>query len=262
MPTKRKFSGRGGGGKRAKTAFRGRRSTSRKLANLRNNKFTRKIKAVITKMAEPKHYITTVAKFELYHNGGAILHSGGTYLGFVLNAGWPSQGVQEIQRIGDRYQRSGWKVNLLLGQKFDRPNVTFRLLVVRVPWNTQNLTFAAMHEAGGSGNMLLDSINTDRVKIMYQKYIKKNWSPTAPQGSYTEVGGTGTSVSGGKELTWAHKFWIPCRTEVKFPIDTLNSAIEPYTYVCMIAAYDAYGTLGTDNIGYVHGFVKEFYRDP
>lgn len=258
MPTKRKFSGRGGGGKRAKTAFRGRRSTSRKLANLRNNKFTKKIKSTILKMSEPKHYITPVAKVELYHNGG----SSGDYKGFRLNTNGPAIGTSETQRVGDRYFRTGWKVNLLLGQKFDRPNVTWRILVLRCGVGMDSYLFSTIHETGGSGNLLLDTLNKDRYTVMYQKTIHKNWNPTVPQGAYTEAAGTGTSTTGGKELTWAHKFWVPCKREVKTLSDGSQSLSEPYVYFVAIACYDAYGTLPTDNIAYFQGNVKEYFRDP
>ena len=257
MPKRKAYSMKSSS-KRTKYASK-RRSTYRKASNMRGGSaFSRKIKSTILRMSETKHLMSGLTKTELYHNGG----SGAAYSAHILNLAGPTQGTAEIQRIGDRYNRRGWKVNLLLGQKLDRPNVTFRVMVVRMVYGTAGGLFSNVHEAGGSGNMLLDTINQDRVKVIYSRYIKKNFNPTVPQGSYTEVAGTGASTSGGRELTFVHKFWIPQKSEVKFGTDSGSVPLEPFQYVLLIAAYDAFGSLVTDNIGYVQGNFKEYYKDP
>lgn len=254
---KRKGSSAGGRyAKRSRLSSK-RKSFGNKVARLKSNAFTRKIKRVMFKMAEPKHFLTNVAKQELFHNGG----TSAVFVSHVLNAIGPAQGMTESARIGDRYYRSGWKINMLIGQKFDRPNVTWRIAVIKAAYNLTSVGFSNILEQGASGNVLLDNINKDKYTVLYQKYIHKNWSPTVPVGAVYDVAGNGTSTSGGKELTWAHKFWVPCRKEVKFLTDAGVTPNED-SFILLIAAYDAFGSLLTDNIGYVQTHVKEFYRDP
>lgn len=228
------------------------------------------IKRTILKMAEPKDVPSSWDKEELYHNSGS---AGGTQ---VLPTVWalkdyftlPLQGNTDHQRNGDHIFMNGISVKLLLGQKEDRMNVTFRIVVIECTTDQEPSAYGG---TGGlfentSGNVLLDSVNTDRGRIVYQKFIKKNISPQLS--TYHSVLNPLDPAFGApevlqrKELTHTHKFWIPHRRMIKFTDQAANNQYSGTRLYMYVFAYDAYGTLKSDNVAYVQGWSKLYFRDP
>lgn len=247
MP-KRKAGSNAYASKRRKTMYR-RKTATQKLAGLRRNAFTKKIKRTILKMAEPKHICYSHGKTEVYHNAGEPT---GVYRylpnPIILNGNnqMPGVGTSDKTRNGDQIYGTGIAVNLLLGQKQDRHNVTWRIMVLKISPSEKPTQLDDFIE-NTSGNILLDSVNTDRGKIVYQKYIKHRLDPDA-----------GTA---GKEYTFTHRIFIKNRQLYKFTKDA-DKLHENKIFYVYVFAYDAYGTLLSDNIGYVQGWTKFYYRDP
>lgn len=215
------------------------------------------VKKTIFRMAEPKYKLYNHGKVEVYHNSGSPA-SGQIINSLLLNgqSQMPSQGNGDTQRNGDRINMSGFQLKMLFGQKFDRPNVTWRIAVVSTPKNSaQNglWTYSTVFEAITS-NALLNSFNTDNVTVLYQKYFK-------PQRSTLFADASGSTDASTKEFTFCKKIWIPRKMEYKFASDggTVNQDRDIYL---VFIAYDAYGSIVTDNIGYVETWQKTAYRDP
>ncbi len=79
-------------------------------------------------------------------------------------------GAQSGNRIGDQISTAGWKVKMLLGQKADRPNVTWRIVCYSIPKNG-SINYADVFK-NVTGHVLLDEHNTDTTRILYQKYLR------------------------------------------------------------------------------------------
>jgi len=215
-------------------------ATRRRLVSL--------IKRVAVKTAEPKERHAPFGKTEVYHNAfysGTVLNTGFVW---QLNASnlMPQQGTQDFQRVGDQIMMSGFKVKLLMGQKADRPNVNWRWMVLVVPKGS-SITYANWFTAT-TNNVMLDDANKDFVRT-----IKAGvWRPN-------EAGLVGGSAD---EYTFTKKLWIPYKKTIKFgPALAATTHNDDDVYL-VIMAYDAFGSLQTDNIGYIEGSQTIHYRDP
>lgn len=221
----------------------------RRKAPQTRKKLVKLIKKVAIKTSEPKHVSFDHGKVELYHNSGSIT---GRTLPVprepLVASCMPAVGTLDIQRVGDQIYSSGLALHFLFGQKQDRMNVTFRIVVLRVTPDEKPASLNDLIE-NTTGNILLDAVNTDRGKVVYQKFIKKNISP--------QLEAAGQQ----RELTFPHKVWIPYRRLIKFPGNAGTSFAGDKIYV-YVFAYDAYGTLIEDNIAYYQMWSKFYYRDP
>lgn len=199
------------------------------------------IKRVTLKQSEPKYTAKDWGKTEMYHN---------LYTTFHINANtwYPSEGTGDDNRVGDRIYQTGICLRMLLGQKADRHNVTFKMFVIQVPKGVSFSYSGWFRDI--TSNTLLDPVNTDLCKVIYHKTIKKIIRP-----DLSGVGGAD------KELTFPHKVWIPRRKLIKFQQDggTAHNDNDLYFIIC---PYDAYGTLQTDNISYIEMTQTIHYRDP
>jgi hypothetical protein len=89
----------------------------------------------------------------------------------------PAINVTQNGRIGDRINTLGWSVKMLCGQKFDRPNVTWRWFAVQLPGTISltgvNLPYNNVFE-NITANVLLDDIQKDVVKVLATGYMRPN----------------------------------------------------------------------------------------
>jgi len=215
------------------------RKTTRRPVTMNRRRLTAIIKRTVLKSNEPKSKNKTIDKGELYHN---VIYN------VLLNAPshMPSQGVKDTERVGDQINMSGIKLRVLFGQKTDRPNVTFRYWFLSVPKGSAyvyNQWFEAI-----TNNVLLDDVNKDFVKVLQTGQMRPNEA--------------GLGAVGGDEYTFTRKFWVPYRKTIKFgPSDTATTHNDDDVWF-LLAAYDAYGTVITDNIAYFQAAATIFYKDP
>lgn len=223
------------------------------------------VRKTIVRMSEQKDVQWAPAVYELYHNAGSPASGRlGNFVTLNQTAFMPVQGSGDNTRNGDRIYMTGIQVAMMLGQKWDRPNVTFKIIVARVPKGT-SCTMTTFFRVVAS-NILLDSINTDYVKrILYYKTIKSNKTLMA---AGTDIGvfplvnlinDPGPDAIT-KEHTFPHKFYVPIKKEYKFSSDN-GVQHNDDDIMLWVGAYDAQGTLETDNIGYFRLYVKLNYRD-
>lgn len=202
-------------------------------------KFARAVKKVILRTAETKAKNTDYGKTELYHN---VTQSS------VLNIGaaWPVQGTADNQRLGDEINMTGIKLRFLFGQKGDRPNVNWRLVIGAVP---QNYTYVyGSFFKNVTGNSLLDEVNKDRVQVLHQKWFKPMDIITYGQ-------------AGGDEYTFTRQVFISRKKLIKFGTDA-GTDHNDKTIMMVLVPYDAYGSLLSDNIAYVQTWQSLYYKDP
>lgn len=202
---------------------------------------------LILKKAEPKHKNADFGKSELYHNLMSV-----TKLNDVSTM--PVQGTGDSQRVGDNINLGAFYIRMLCGQKIDRPNVTWRFIVAKLPKGTP-VSYSTIFD-NITGNVLLDSINKDKVKVLKSLVLKKyGLSPTAFSGSGANL------TWNAKETTFPVKLWVPYRKLYKFMADAGTEHTDDDIYL-LTFVYDAYGSLVTDNIAYAQITSTIYYKDP
>lgn len=216
------------------------RATTKKYTALKSV-----IKKTILSTAETKHVPYMINKTELYHNTY-------TNLGNLFALCYPAQGVGDQARVGDSIQQRGVLVRMLIGQKFDRPNVTFKIWVLAVRPGTAFTTSTIFDLT--TGNILLDPVNSDCCKCIYAKILKRNYQ------NHVSNGTTASQLT--KEITYPFSFYIRRPKEIKFQTDGGVAQSFDLQYHLVIAPYDAFGSLITDNIGYVQTYLKYYFKDP
>ena len=205
-------------------------------------KFATRVKRVIMKTSETKRKDFGYDKGELFHNVAYAVPMNNT------TGRGPSIGTDQQSRIGDQIYTSGYMMRILFGQKADRPNVTFRLAFVEVPRGYAFSYGRYFHNI--SGNVLLDPFNKDFVKVIKQFFIKPNQAALA--------------ASGGREYTFTRRFWVPYKHKMVFgPEDGATGMMMPAKDLYWVfAAYDAYGTVTSDNIAYLQCAQSLYFKDP
>jgi len=198
------------------------------------------IRRTVLRVAEPKHTMNAVAKVELYHNTFSFC------LHLNDSTAMPTQGTGDNMRVGDQINVSGFKIRSLFGQKSDRPNVNFKWYVIEAPKGLS--PSYANFFSNITSNVLLDEVNKDAVKVIRSGSMRPNQA--------------GLTATGDDEFTFAKKWFIPYKRLYKFgPAAATTAHNQPEVYL-VVFAYDAYGSLITDNIAYIQAIKEVFYKDP
>ena len=200
------------------------------------------VSRMIMKKVEPKHKNFDHGKTELYHNLINTVH-------LNKDACMPSQGTQDQQRIGDRIDIGGFMVRMLNGQKTDRVNVNWKFWVLRVP-RGEPVGYSNLFEAI-TNNTMIDPLNKDYATVLKSYQCKKLISTLHND----------TSPWAQRELTFPTKLWIPYKKSIKFLSNASTDHNDHDIYLVWVA-YDAFGTLTTDNIAYSDISSTVYYKDP
>jgi len=243
--TKRKFMDRYKAAKK-----KGKPRVYQKSKKARTGSFAAQVKKVILQTAEAKQHRYDMGKTELYHNSGSPASGQILHTQIWLDGPLPPQGVGDSARVGDEIVCSSIAVKMLIGMKAARHNVTFRFIVFKCTSAAYPSTLAQLL-IGISNNILLEDTNKDRVQIVrdYKKKIQ----------IHPDLSGVGGAD---KEYTFAHQMRLPYQQKIKFETDgSVVSSNKKNLYV-QIMAYDAYGSLLTDNIAYFAMTTTLYYKDP
>lgn len=206
------------------------------------------IKQISLKNAETKFSSQNIENYQLYHNGGST----GIY-NITGNLLATSVGTTQQTRVGDSVIGRGLSIHLWLSNKLDRPNVMYRIFLftalhIDYASTSPTLFFQSLH-----GNKMIDYINTDRYKIIYHKVIKPF------SGDYSlESGATN------KEHSTHLKIYLPLKNRlIKYYTDSGNVPSYQGNLIQLgVIAYDAYGSLLTDNIASMSFVTKFYFKDP
>lgn len=230
MPVSRKLSART---KYPRKSYAKKRFVPKKMTTT----FRNKVKRALLKTVEPKKVSFNHGATALYHNVVSVFH---------LNKSdtMCSQGTGDNQRVGDQINAVGYKLKILFGQKSDRENVTFKMWVVKVPKGSA-YSYANWFDPV-TNNTHLDDINEDFVKVVMKRQFKYN-----------------VAINDNDEFTFVKQFWIPYKKNIKFgPPNAAVTHSDPFDLYMMLAPYDAYGSLLTDNIAYIQFSQALHYKDP
>jgi len=219
----------------------------RKVAPSNTRRLKALIRETVKRVSEPKTKTANFGKVEMYHNcfySGTPVNTG--YVALINDqAIMPQQNGSDSGRIGDQIYVSGFRLKLLLGQKADRPNITFRYFVFSVP-KSSSINYGNWF-INTTGNVLLDDPNYDFVKVHKSGF----WRPNEASLATTT-----------KEYTFTKRIVVPYKKLLKFgPADGATTHNDSDLYLSVMC-YDAYGTLISDNIAYAQVSMEMSYKDP
>lgn len=208
-------------------------------------------KSTLMKTAETKVSENAFENRQLYHNVLDKSENNPLYTTQGTTDG-DTQGVAQ-NRVGDMIQgvKLWWKV--MLFNKEDRPNLHYRMLVVRQQtdrdsnYNPTLPTDFKLELLNNNGNMLFASSSQERATVVIDKIIRLA-SPNSYQGEFAA-----------KEIQKIVNlnYRIPKSHQNIYYHDG-GSVPKRWIYNLYIVAYDSYGTLTTDNIA-SYAYSRYFY---
>lgn len=200
------------------------------------------IRGTILKNTELKYTDTSGGKSELYHNSYYLLAN----LTAANSTYFPDQGDGPNNRDGAQIRSSSIAIKWIAGLKADRLNTQFRILIFTVPKDINPASYTNVFD-NTTGNVMLDPVNHNKVKVLYQRYVKAKW--------FAPVNGTTD------ELTIFGKIKIPFKHIINFT--ATNSQVNDLSrnvHICVLP-YDTYGALITDNIMWFQYWSRFYFKD-
>jgi len=218
-----------------------RKVASRRKAAPKTKSLVKLIKKTIMKTAETKEYRHGIQIVPLLHNIPAVIST--NLLRCQLA---PAVAVNFVDpRIGDSIQCQGISLRFFFMTYSDRPNVTFRIWVIKAPPYSAVSGVSPYTYDGWfvnrTGQWVLDTINNTQVTVVKSMTFKPPVSDTSQ-----EVGATL------HETSFARTMWVPWNKTVAYQeqgILTVTDQSKNYSLQLLCAAYDTYGTLITDFAG-------------
>lgn len=217
----------------------------KRMRSMETRRMRKFVKRVVNRSKETHFVDFFWGKTELYHNSYASPFPCFRAQVNIPSGCLPPQGDGDSNRTGNDIQAKGIQVKCMFGCKQDRHNCTFRVMALRVTKGYDTGPYGNVFD-NQTGNIMLDGVDKDRVSVLFDK--KVHYKPINPSPD-------------GKEITVFKKFWIPHNTSYKFYDDGTQSNSYPYDIYFIVMAYDAYGTLTTDNIGYVQTWSRFYFKD-
>lgn len=201
-----------------------------------NKSFASKVKSIIYKVAETKEAVTTNEPgTQLYHNITNRI-AGNIIIAY--------QGVGDTQsatltgntsRIGDEIQPISLTLYLQFRQPADRPNVTFKVFILKFKGSAVLPTFVPFKQI--TNNVMIDPVDTEKCSVVMERTFKmpdNYWAGT---------------LATSKEACFFRKMYIKMpKTSFRYSGDN-SVAGRDYNLGLYVTAYDTMGTLSTDNIG-------------
>lgn len=231
-------------GRRLTTLYRPSGVVTKRMSNRPGTRTVRKFIKRVIKGDKETHFVDyNWGKTELYHNS----YNTGSFIGKLNGTpNLPSQGDGDSNRTGNDIYARGISCKIMFGAKADRKNTTFRVMVLRTTKGYALTPYGQVFD-NQTGNIMLDGADKDRVKVLYDK---KHF-----QKVYVDQG------IAAKEVTFFRKIYIPHKTLYKFYDDGVNDNSYPYDLHLVVMAYDAYGSLTTDNVGYCQVWSRFLFKD-
>ncbi len=195
---------------------------------------------------ETKYNDNGTENVQLYHGASNGTTTNALTTNQYLTA-FPNQGVGVTGRIGDRCFLREIPVRLWLSQKSDRPNCLFRVCALLIPAQVTGNSAAWSTYFSGS-NCITAQPKIDVCTLLYDKVINPDMNANTVL----------PSPSVNKERSHFHSFTLTINKEVS--INQYN-LIDHANIMLFVVAYDAYGTIATDNIASYAWSSRVYYTD-
>ena len=214
-----------------------------------DRKIARVAKKTVLKTSEAKHTSWRFENINLNHNLTSYHPSDG--LGFYrTNQGFDDNNTQQgfpngtDIREGDECYLENINLKMWLSNKNDRPNVMYRIILFEY---SEGETVDNAMVFFTQTNKMLDRVNNKKVRVLKSKYVKLNGPDLTLNGhERSQIVSINHKFRRPKKIRYQENSSIPKNTNMAF----------------VVVAYDAYGTLQTDNIGSFAYDLKLTWRDP
>lgn len=206
----------------------------------------------VLRQTETKYISTGVNNFNLYHNGtdGTLVGNLWALSGNLLQCG---VGTAQNQRLGDEVFAVGLSLKMQLICKNDRPNCSFRVMLITTPPDQAGSSTPSGLWKGATANRMLDYVDTDKYKILYSRIFNP------PGGDFSlESGATN------REHLRNIKIWLPLKMKkIKYSADGGTTPMYQGNCISLVVvAYDTQGSIGTDNIALANYVWRFYFKDP
>lgn len=235
------------------------------------------VRRQLAKVVETKRANQTTADgIEIFHNNFTTLNS---IMLFTTPGPFDPTTNASDCRIGDEVNLKGLSMKMMIELNERYSDVTFRLLVVKCAKG--DVPTRATLFNGLSGNKMIDTLNTERYTVIFQKYFKMtapNSTASTATGTSTQAGTTipplstgiyyGPGISGSilSRATKIIKVWIPGTKFVRSGVlryEQGSSQPKFFDYHCLLYSYSNYST--DQDIVYVarvNDYIQQiFYKD-
>jgi len=194
------------------------------------------------RLAETKVISRQTENLQLYHNV-PVLTLGGGYLKQLGQGVFSSPDqTNSTCRIGNEILLTGLNVKFWLSNKSDRPNCMYRLIMYSHPVGQIQTTLTQFSWTGSGSlpNCMLLRANTNNIRILDQKIIfsSSNYAVDANNHERSQLCTLNYRPKGGRKIKYDDTQGIA----------TAPGAPKDFDISVLVAVYDAYGTLTTDNI--------------
>jgi len=214
-------------------------------------KLVKLIRKIALKGCETKNTHVIVENNNLFHNSQYIVNG---LLATTYGTGDDNSGLSANNvRLGDQVIARGLSIKLWFANKLDRPNVMYKIIIFRYQSNDNP---SDIFLSQSTTNIMLRDFDTEKYSIIAQKTFN------------LQIGASGTFPVGTDATKWSEKeahryvkFYIPLKNkQIKY---NNNSQIPKFKNIgFMVAPYDSYGTLTTDNIASFAYNYKFYFKDP
>lgn len=217
---------------------------TRKPKVLTANSIKSFVRKAIIKKTETKHVDKDWGQFNLAHQSFVA----GTFTKSLLTTTTlPAQGQTEYTRDGNKIFLKGIGLRCMFYSNSERPNTKFRVICVK---HRRGYNPAASYTSlfdNVSGNMMLDSVDTDKCKVVFDKIIQNN---KVVSNTFTD------------EITTFRKFYIPINKNMRFESDSSVEYSAPlHNYQFFIFGYDTYGTFQEVAVGGCQVWQRTYFKD-
>jgi len=177
---------------------------------------------------------------QLYHDGYQNFANSLNLLDSIV------VGSTIYQRVGNRVTLKRIDVRMILNNKTNFPNVTYRVIAAIMPATVANDTWSELVATPGGASILSGVTIPGVARVLCDRI----------------VGGGDSSVTGVTATPKERSFNFRFATDVTGDVQYSATGNALTRLVVMVAAYDSYGTLVTDNIGSIaSGVVGIYYTD-
>lgn len=175
-------------------------------------------------------------------------------------------GANTASRIGDQITIKGLAIRGMVENAFGRSKVYFRIMLVKCPRGVTPDRASPLFK-GCSGNKMIDTVNTEKFSILWQKIFTVTTSNSAPTAILPNTNGVPSAGTPAGVGTRVFKAWVPGKKfgrggNIRFE-DT--SSINPkfFDYRIVILCYDWYGTpADINNVGVLNEmYTKMYFKD-
>lgn len=225
------------------------RRNFRKKPSSRLVKMVKKIsRSQSLKVAESKMKGRQTENIALYHNKPFYLTR---ILDTSQGLGDPTNYSTQASRIGDEIWLRNVSFRLWVSNKNDRPNVMYRFVLF---WYNTNMNVDDALVFSTQQNKMLDRFDTENISVISTKMVKSLSSYS------TGVSSDAGSAKEHSQLLTMNKFF-PNLKKIQYNADGSTDPKHRNIGLC-VTAYDAWGTLQTDNIATIAYDYRIVFKDP